>query len=196
MTAAEIVNKALVFASEKHKNQVRKVSGVPYIVHPMEVASIIATMTNDPEVIAAGLLHDTVEDCGVNPDEIREILGPRVSSLVLSETEDKFEGQRAEDTWMQRKEDSILPFKYAKDINVKIMWLADKLSNVRSFYRTYLKEGDGMWNNFHQKNPAMQKWYYYSILDNLSELSHTDAYAEYKEKIDYIFRGVNESSNK
>ena len=61
---------ALLFAVEKHSGAVRKKSTLPYIVHPIEVATIAATLTEDPEVLAAAVRHDTVEDTGATAEEI------------------------------------------------------------------------------------------------------------------------------
>lgn len=69
-----IITKAVIFAAEKHHGTIRKGSEenpLPYIVHPMEAATIAATMTNDPNVIAAALLHDVVEDTDVSIETIK-----------------------------------------------------------------------------------------------------------------------------
>ena len=122
---SELVDSAIKFATEKHSGQVRKFSGIPYILHPLEVAAIIATITTDENTITAGILHDTVEDCAVAPEEIRSLFGPRVFALVCSETEDKAENRPAAETWLERKKDSLLALEYTRDRDVKIMWLAD-----------------------------------------------------------------------
>ena len=62
---SELINQAIVFATNAHDGQYRKFSAIPYIMHPMEVAAIIASMTPDEHIIAAGLLHDVVEDTDV-----------------------------------------------------------------------------------------------------------------------------------
>ena len=183
-----VLEEAIEFATKAHAGQVRKMSGIPYILHPAEVASIIATMTDDLEIMAAGMLHDTVEDCGISPDEIRSKFGPRVYALVMAETEDKMVALSPEDTWMIRKEDSLVVLRATKDLGVKIMWLADKLSNMRSFYLEYAKSGDAMWQALHQKDPAMHRWYYQSIADILKpDLGQTEAFHEYQELIYKIF---------
>lgn len=182
-----IVEKAVIYASEKHAGQVRKMAGTPYILHPCEVGAIIATLTDDLNTIAAGVLHDTIEDCDADPAEIREIFGARVSALVQSESEDKLSERPPEETWMERKEDSLLMLKHTKDIDVKIMWLADKLSNIRSFYRGKLKYGDALWDFFHQKDPKMHEWYYRTVAEYIPELSDTAAYKEYVELIEKTF---------
>lgn len=183
----EKLNEAIVFATQCHAGQMRKMANVPYILHPMEVAAIIGTMTDDEDVMIAGLLHDTVEDCGADPMLIRETFGPRVAALVQSETEDKIANRPAAETWKQRKEESLLLFHYTKDRDVKILWLADKLSNIRSFYREYQKRGDAMWQSLNQKDPAMQAWYYKTIAEYLSEMRDTAAYQEYVSLVEKIF---------
>lgn len=186
---SQMVDEALIFATKVHAGQVRKIGEIPYILHPCEVASIIATMTNDCETIAAGLLHDTIEDCGVDGVLIREKFGTRVYNLVQSETEDKMISRSASETWKERKEASLAVLKLTKDENVKILWLADKLSNMRSFYRLYLQQGHHMWEGFNQKDSKQQEWYYRTIAKYLESLSHTTAYKEYIELVNRVFEG-------
>lgn len=185
----EKLNEAITFAAEAHADQMRKLSGIPYIVHPMEVAAIIGSMTPDQEVIMAGLLHDTVEDCNVDPRVIKSRFGARVAALVQSETEDKLSDRPASETWMQRKEESLLMLQNTKDIGVKILWLGDKLSNMRSFYQEYLRSGVKMWERFNQKDPKMQCWYYEEVAEHLKELSNHYAYIEYVDLINKVFHG-------
>lgn len=189
----EKLNEAIKFATDCHAGQLRKMANTPYILHPMEVAAIISTMTSDENVIIAGMLHDTVEDCNVDPLLIRERFGSRVFALVQSETEDKLSDRPPAETWMERKEESLLMLHYTRDRDVKILWLADKLSNIRSFHRAHLQMGDAVWKGLNQKNPKMHEWYYRTIAQNLSELSDTAAYAEYIALVDQVFgRNSNE----
>lgn len=188
-TMSEKLNEGLAFAAAAHNGQMRKMGNIPYILHPMEVAAIIAGITDDQDVMIAGLLHDTVEDCGVDPKTIKEKFGAKVAALVQSETEDKMSSRPAADTWMARKEESLLMLRLTRDRNVKILWLADKLSNMRSFYREYLKKGDRLWEALHQKDPRMQEWYYRTIATYLMELADTAAYQEYLELVNKIFSG-------
>ena len=184
----DILDDAINFATEVHRGQTRKLSGIPYILHPMEVAAIIGTMTNEREVMAAGMLHDTIEDCGVDPLLIRDRFGSRVFALVQSETEDKMDHRPAEETWQERKADSLLMLKHAKDRGAKLLWLADKLSNLRSFYKERLAAGDTIWNVLHQKDPKMQRWYYATVAEYLySDLKDEAAYREYTELIYKVF---------
>ena len=183
----DVLTKAIIFATKAHEGQMRKMTQVPYILHPMEVASIIATVTFDQEIMAAGVLHDVIEDCGVDPAIIKELFGPRVSALVQSDSEDRLDPRPASETWMERKSDSLLMLKHTKDIGVKIMWLGDKLSNMRSFYRAYKEKGDAVWQGLNQKDPAKQGWYYKKIAEYLSELKDTVAYKEYMILIKEVF---------
>ncbi|MCQ2455461.1 MAG: HD domain-containing protein [Clostridia bacterium] len=182
-----VLEEAIIFATKAHEGQTRKSGKTPYILHPMEVANIIATVTDDLETMAAGVLHDTVEDCGVDPKEIREKFGPRVAALVQSDSEDRLSPKPPSETWVERKEESLLMLSNTKDIEVKKMWLGDKLSNIRSFYRIYKEKGPKMWENFHQKDPKIQHWYYKTIADLLSDLSYTDAYKEYVILVGKVF---------
>ena len=182
-----VLDKAILFATRAHEGQTRKMSGIPYILHPVEVAAIIATMTGDVDIMAAGVLHDTVEDCGVMPEEIRENFGSHVYQLVMSETEDKLEDRPAAETWMERKSDSLLALQNTKSLEVKILWLGDKLSNLRSFWKEYLVRGPEVWTFLNQKDPKMQEWYYRSILQCISELRDTAAYKEFELLVNLLF---------
>lgn len=165
-------------------------SGTPYILHPAEVAAIVATMTDDQETLAAAVLHDTIEDAGVTLEEIRENFGKRVALLVMTETENKREDLPPSETWHIRKEETLIMLEHTKDISVKMMWLGDKLSNIRSFYRIYRRQGNALWQALNQKDPAEQAWYYRTIAACLSELKEYDAYQEYVKLVDTIFDTV------
>lgn len=181
------IEEAVIFATKAHEGQTRKLTSIPYILHPLEVAGIIHNITRDEEVITAGLLHDTVEDCGVDPHEIKQLFGKRVAALVQCETEDKYSHLDPKDTWMRRKEDSLLILKTTSDLGVKILWLADKLANLRSFYRSYLKDGDNIWLQLNQKDKTKHEWYYRSVLSYISELKDTPEYQEMLNLIEKLF---------
>lgn len=183
----DIFEQALRFAIEKHSGQTRKFSNVPYILHPMEAAGIVGTMTDDRIVLAAAVLHDTVEDTDTTLEELEERFGRQVALLVMTETENKREELPAAETWMLRKEETLIMLEHTRDIRVKMMWLGDKLSNLRSISREIAREGDAVWQGMNQKDPARQEWYYRSIGACLSELGGYDAYREYTELLDKVF---------
>lgn len=181
------LEKAMQFAAIAHRGVMRKVGNVPFLMHPMEAAVIVASITDDQDVMAAALLHDTVEDTATTAQDILDNFGDKIARLVLSETEDKLAHRPASETWRIRKEASLVELRETNDRNVKILWLADKLSNIRSFYRQYLLEGDSMWQHYNQKDKTQHEWYYRSVADALSELDGTAAMAEYRDLLDRIF---------
>ncbi|MDH4266913.1 MAG: HD domain-containing protein, partial [Deltaproteobacteria bacterium] len=76
-----MIEKAYVFSAKVHQGQVR-LSGEPYLIHPLEVAAILADMKMDIATVASGLLHDTVEDTYTTFDEIKQTFGPEIAGLV------------------------------------------------------------------------------------------------------------------
>ena len=192
MIDMDLLEKSIAFALRAHEGQVRKKSGIPYILHPMEAATIASTLTDDREVLAAVMLHDTVEDTDTTLDEIRREFGDRVAQLVKGETENEYPELTREESWKLRKEESLQRLRANNDASVKIMWISDKLSNARSLFRIYEERGDEMWKLFHQKDKSVQEWYYRSVADALKELSDTPAYREYVVLINLIFGGQHE----
>ena len=187
----ELVSEAIAFAVKAHDGMRRKKSEAPYILHPMEAAVIVGTMSDDQNLIAAAALHDVVEDAGVTIEEIEERFGARVRELVGSETEDKRADLPPSDTWRIRKEESLAVLKNTDDIGVLMVWLGDKLANMRSIYRDWKVEGDAMWQRFNQKNVSEQAWYYFSIVKLTERLSDTSAWLEYKTLAELVFgKGV------
>ena len=181
------ITKAIEFAAVAHDGMVRKKADTPYILHPLEAAVIVGSMTSDEDIISAALLHDVVEDTPVTIEEIEENFGSRVRMLVEAETENKREDQPPESTWRLRKEESLNDLAACNDTAVLMLWLGDKLSNMRSFYRIWKTEGDSMWQSFNQKDKNQQKWYYTTIAELTSELSEFSAWQEYNELVKIVF---------
>lgn len=181
------VTKAIKFAADAHDGMARKKDKTPYILHPLEAAVIVGSMTDDRDVICAAVLHDVVEDTDITIEEIEENFGSRVRALVQSETEDKRADLPPESTWRIRKEESLEELADCGDRDVLILWLSDKLSNMRSFYRIWKTEGDSMWQSFNQKDPLQQKWYYTRIAELTSPLKEFTAWQEYNELLKIVF---------
>ena len=181
-----IFDKAVHFALKAHQGQTRKDGGV-YILHPLEDATIVGTMTNDLEVLAAAVLHDTVEDTPVTAEDILENFGERIAELVAHETEDKRPNEDAASTWKIRKVETLEILKNCGDRDTKILWIGDKLSNMRSLARDYDIIGEKVFDRFNEKDPKEQRWYHTSILEYTSELSEYPAYKEYKKLVDKVF---------
>ena len=183
----ELVSEAIIFATKAHNGMRRKKSEAPYILHPMEAAVIVGTMTDDQNLIAAAALHDVVEDAGVSIEEIEEKFGRRVRELVGAETEDKRAELPPSETWRIRKEETLAALRNTDDIAVLMVWIGDKLANMRAIYRDWKVEGDAMWHRFNQKDPNEQAWYYRSIAELTSRLSDTSAWLEYKTLTELVF---------
>ena len=183
------VSEAIMFATEAHAatGQMRKGVPVPYIVHPVEAAAIVARMTQDMDVIAAAALHDVVEDTPCTVEDVQSRFGARVAQLVAAESEDKREDQPAADTWRERKQEAIDHIRVCDDRDVKIVMLADKLSNMRSLRRDWLESGPAVWDRFNEKDPKNQRWYYESLCDALECLADTPEWREYRALIDEVF---------
>ena len=187
----ELVSEAIAFAVKAHDGMRRKKSDIPYILHPMEAAVIVGTMSEDQNLIAAAALHDVVEDAGITIEEIEERFGKRVRELVEAETEDKRADLPPAATWRIRKEESLAVLKNTDDIAVLMVWLGDKLANIRAIYRDFKVEGEAMWQRFNQKDVAEQAWYYRSIVALTERLSDTSAWIEYKTLTDLVFEKEN-----
>ncbi|MDC0835618.1 HD domain-containing protein [Geitlerinema sp. CS-897] len=166
---------ALVWATELHKMQVRKGSGVPYVAHVLGVASLALEYgANEDEAIAA-LLHDAIEDCGGAPIviEIRRRFGETVTDIV--------EGCTDADTtpkppWKTRKEAYIAKILSASP-SVRLVSAADKLYNARSILKDYAIVGDAIWERFRGKKEGTL-WYYRAIVDAFHQVETTPIVAE------------------
>ncbi len=176
-------DKAVRFATEAHSGTERRGKGYPYIIHPMEAVSIVASITNDPEMLAAALRHDTIEDTDVTFEQIREQFGDRVVALVRYET-----APLSDDlTWREKKETQIDNLASAP-FDSKVVALGDKLSNMRGIAMDYRQVGDAVWNRFHAPNGKPDiEWYYRSLAEVLVELSETLAYQEFVLLIEKTF---------
>jgi myo-inositol-1(or 4)-monophosphatase len=184
-----LLDRAIIFAVHAHHGVVRKGKDFPYIVHPMEAMSIVATMTNDQELLAAAVLHDVVEDAGVSVDELRREFGERVAMLVEAESDIKVEGPKA-DSWLLRKQTALDRLTSAS-LDVKMVALGDKLSNMRAIAHDYAAMGDELWNRFSVKDPLSHAWRYNALVKALSDLSDTDAYQEFRMLVEKVFTTQN-----
>ena len=182
----ELLDRAIVFAVRAHAGTERRGKGFPYIVHPMEAVEIVATMTNDPELLAAAVLHDTVEDTDVTIEQIAAEFGERVASLVASESDEPHEKGDSLDNWRARKQAAIDRIAAASH-DAKIVALGDKLSNMRAIARDYAVQGDALWTIFHSKDRKDHEWHYRGLAVSLRELEGTFAYQEFEHLIKHVF---------
>lgn len=165
---------AASYSARKHQDQRRKGSNAePYINHPIEVANILANIggVDDVEILIAALLHDTVEDVGVTPEELTELFGARVCGLVLEVTDDKS---------LPKERRKRLQVEHASHLttDAKHIKLADKISNVTDVTnnppddwsedrrREYINWAKEVVDQVRGTNPQLEKHF-----DNLFELA-------------------------
>lgn len=182
------VDKAIKFAVDAHANTERRGKGFPYVIHVLEAMEIVASMSNDPELLAAAALHDTVEDTGVTVEEIKSGFGEKVANLVKAESDVIDSSVSETESWRSRKQAAIDRLSSAS-LEAKMVALGDKLSNMRAIARDYKKSGDKLWEIFHAPGgKSDHEWHYRGLSKALSDLEGTDAYAEFISLIDEVFK--------
>ena len=184
------IEKAIVFATKAHAGQCRKGKERPFILHPIEVMSIVMRNTFDEDVVIAAVLHDTVEKTSVTLNRIEKEFGPRVARLVASVSEDKMKKLPPEATWRARKWKKIFDLKKGNH-DMQLICYADGLSNLRELKRDYEKIGDEVWERFNQKDKEMHAWYYRELLNIFEKTFEYEYYPEtdeFNNLVDSIFR--------
>ena len=168
-TNLQKIQKAISVVFKEHEGQYRKGTQTPYIVHLLDVSSILMYEEDlDENVICAGILHDTLEDTHYTKEQLQEDFGNEVCKLVLFCTEDgnTVDTSKEEEvrTWKVRKEKSLEKLTQGAKEEEMLVFLADKLSNIKSMYEEKLIVGDEFWNKFNASYEEI-KWYYTQILE-------------------------------
>lgn len=172
---------AIQLALNAHDKQIRKLDGDIYAAHPIEVGMMLLAMNADEDVVIAGILHDTIEDTYVTLSDIKDQFGNRVAELVKGCSEpDKSR------PWSERKQYMLDFVKNDADFDMKMIILADKLSNIRSIYRNLETMGDKLWDCFNAGYED-QKWYNTEMCKNLDDLSHITMHEEYCRYVKLVF---------
>ena len=126
----DLVEKAYVYSAKAHQGQIR-LSGEPYLSHPLEVAYILTKMKMDVTCIAAGLLHDTIEDTEAEPDEIKRLFGEETANIVEGVTKiSRMQFTNRQQRQAENVRKMILAM--SSDIRVILVKLADRLHNMRT----------------------------------------------------------------
>ena len=184
---SSLLDKAICFAVRAHQNTERRGKGFPYIVHPLEAVSIVATITPDQELLAAAALHDVVEDTDITLDDLRREFGERVALLVEKESDKFVEGVSETDSWRERKQAAIDRIAEAP-YEAKIVAMGDKLSNMRAIARDYDELGDNLWSRFHAPGGRRDhEWHYRGLAESLNDLAGTHAFSEFTALIEHVF---------
>lgn len=166
------IESAIKRATSLHDGQKRKVSGLPYVVHPYAVAFLLAHYTDDEDVIIAGLLHDVLEDVpGYTEDDLVAEFGARVTAIVKEVTEDYTEAAKMDHSlrrqgWKERKE------KYLSNLSddspeALLVTTADKIHNLRSLINDYGVHRETTWERLGNKERIF--WFYSETVRVISD---------------------------
>ena len=139
-----IIDQAINFAAIAHKKQTRKSTNIPYITHPFAVGMLLQKAKCSEEVVAAGILHDVLEDTPITYEELSEQFGAKIANLVAAASE-----QDKNLPWETRKRHTIEQLKTATIEEIQVI-TGDKLHNIKSIQADLLQNGEEIWNRFNR----------------------------------------------
>ncbi|MFI5240786.1 MAG: HD domain-containing protein [Candidatus Saccharimonadia bacterium] len=163
MYATPVIRQALQVSASAHKVQVRKGSGIPYIVHPVGVMLTLAEFTSDEVTLAAALLHDALEDTAYTEAQMRRDFGDDVTNTVKAVTKDA-----TITDWRARNENYLATLRTSGNDRAFMVSAADKINNLESTLADFEELGDDLWDRFHTGKDD-QLWWYRSVLTLLEE---------------------------
>ena len=161
-------DKALAYAADLHRTQVRKGTTIPYLSHLLAVSSLVLEAGGDEQLAIAGLLHDALEDQGhaTSHEEISYRFGQRCADIVLACSHSEYGGGEPEDLlerWRWRRERYLAHLADAPD-DVLLVSRADKLHNARAIEADLRDIGPALWTRF-RTGVEGQLWYYGALTD-------------------------------
>ncbi|ULL13919.1 HD domain-containing protein [Paenibacillus sp. H1-7] len=183
-----LIDRAVEFAAKAHQGQFRKGTDIPYISHPCAVGMILLAAGCGPEIVAAGILHDTLEDTDATYSDLVEQFGQNVADIVMGCSEpDKSL------SWEERKEHTVQYLKTASQ-PVRMVACADKLHNVRSTLRAMQScDSTLVWNRF-KRGKEQQEWYYRQLIESLGHESAFPLLTLLEQEVELLFGARAESS--
>lgn len=185
-----MIVKAYLFAMYAHGEQKRK-DGLPYIMHPVEVAMELARNGAGENLICAGFLHDTIEDAFITREQLTAAFNDEIADLVVEDSENK------EDSWEKRKTDALEMLRRPGDRDHKMLMCADKLSNLRSVYEGLQESGEDVWKRY-KRGREKQAWLFHETVAALAPLEGLPMYEELKQLTREVFdspKGEEEKSS-
>lgn len=167
--------RAFEYANTWHRDQVRKSTVLPYILHPMGVSSLVLEAGGDEEQAIAALLHDVPEDCGgeARLAEIKEMFGARVEKIVRGCSDSLVAEREDKAPWRERKQ-AHLDHIATADMDTLIVTAADKVHNGRAIANDLQCIGSKVWERFNASREDII-WYYSSFLEALVARNVTPA---------------------
>ena len=175
-----IVEAAIELAAKAHRHQVRKGTDIPYVSHPYAVAMLVARAGCPEEMIAAAVLHDTVEDTYITLRDIQERFGDKVAEIV----EGCSEPERGA-SWEERKRHTLEYLRTAP-WEVRVVACADKLHNLRTIREALEEQGESVWTRF-KRGRQEQEWYYRGLAESLRGAPEVPFLREFEEEIEGVF---------
>ena len=157
----ELIEKALRIAATAHKDQVRKDDQSPYIVHPIMVGRILEQYGFSESVVAAGLVHDVLEDSDISETTLHDELGAEVVAIVTAVSED------TSLEWEDRKAAYVESVAAASEA-IKAVSVADKIHNARSLLAGHARDGVAVWTVFN-RGKEKKLWFERMLCDRLRE---------------------------
>lgn len=180
LSCNSLIEKAIEFAAYAHRNQTRKGTEIPYISHPYAVGMILLKAGCKEEVVAAGILHDTLEDTETTDEQLLELFGSVVFEIVMGCSEpDKGA------TWEERKQHTLEALK-TSNLAIRQVTCADKLHNIRSIRRDLEQYGEETWKRF-KRGRESQEWYYTGLIESLGYASRFPLLDELQDEIEQVF---------
>jgi (p)ppGpp synthase/HD superfamily hydrolase len=175
-----LIDTAIEFAAKAHSSQCRKGTDIPYISHPYAVGMILQKAGCKEEVIAAGILHDTLEDTDTTEEELLHHFGEKVLMIVKGCSEpDKGA------SWEARKKHTLEYIKNAS-LSIRQVACADKLHNLRTIKRDLENSGEKAWDKFN-RGVEKQKWYYTEIVKSLEYAGRFALLDELQDEVEEVF---------
>jgi (p)ppGpp synthase/HD superfamily hydrolase len=178
------MEKALVLAAKAHRNQNRKNTDIPYIIHPVAVAFILWQEKCPEDYIIAGILHDVVEDSPVTIKEIQDEFGVIVADIVQMCTEPSktIPWEKRKQVMLERIRDGSTAFKWVA--------CADKLHNIECMIDDFSNVGDKVWLRFN-RGREQQEWFYRSLVDSLfyglESVLEESIFGKFRRKVNHLF---------
>jgi (p)ppGpp synthase/HD superfamily hydrolase len=191
---AAFVGRALAFALEKHAGQTRKGRpDIPYASHPMRVAGLVLEHGGDPRQVAVALLHDVIEDCGVEDDELARRFGLEVARAVRA-LSDVLEGDTPEQKapWRERKTRFVARLA-SVDARARLVAACDKLDNLSAIVADLETEGLATLARFSGK-PRQIRWYHEEVARALGSDLPERLRAELADRLQKLREFVSEAS--
>lgn len=173
-TLSPVVQKALNTAAFLHRDQKRKIDGIPFITHPVAVSFIVSRYYENDSFVAAALLHDVLEDVptdSYSETRMRNDFGDEVTDLVLDVTEPDARGMTDEEeraSWMTRKASYIDHLTRSDREGAIVIAVADKIHNLSCFLEEYAMHGDRIWRSFHA--PVDKRLWVFGQVLNLAKV--------------------------